>query len=268
LKSINNILAAIILLVCCGCKDSPNEIVEEPIQKGERVMVLLETELPLAKEEWSPEPPQRSSQAFMVPEGTKLLSRGAKVTSTKDPFLLVGDLAMITDGNVKQDSNYHVELWSYDEEFWDGPQWVQIELEKTYAIYAILVWHYYLPDSREYDYYKVGEDTYLARVYQDVVVQISNDPDFQKSVTTVYNNDHDNSSGLGTGMDAIYVETSEGRWINVQGVEGKYVRLYSWGHKRLWGSKDETPEKYSGYPESNDYIEVEVYGKQPPDIID
>ncbi len=223
-----------------------------PVEQG--IMVVLKTDLPLAKKEWTPEPPQLSSQAIMVPEGTRLLSRGAKVTGSDDKSV-IGNLAMITDGNVKQKFSYNVELL-------DGLQWVQIDLENTHAIRAILVWHYYLPDSLDYDYYRGGEHRYLARVYQDVVIQTSNDPHFREGVSTVYNNDHDNSSGLGRGEDAMYIETREGRWINTKGVNARYVRLYSNGHKRLWGDKDEMPtEWHDNYDRSNDYIEVEVYGE-------
>lgn len=219
------------------------DIPNADLQQGP--MVQLVTDLPLAKHDRSQGPLPQSSQAFMVPEGTRLLSRGTEVTSSDSPPLL-GKLAHITDGNVEQERDYHVELM-------DGLQWVQLDLGKPHALYAILVWHYYLPELE--DYWTGGEQPWLARVYQDVVIQISNDPSFQKSVTTVYNNDHDNSSGLGKGSDVSYVETKDGRWINAKGVEGRYVRLYSNGHKNLLVGKVRFDSK------SNDYIEVEVYGK-------
>jgi hypothetical protein len=93
-------------------------------------------------------------------------------------------------------------------------------------------------------------------VYEDVVVQISNDPAFKKEVTTIFNNDHDNSSGLGKGKDDTYIESCEGRWINPKGVEGRYVRLYSNGHRR-GNRSDDSMTKVA----MNHYIEVEVYGK-------
>jgi hypothetical protein len=100
----------------------------------------------------------------------------------------------------------------------------------VHDIYAILVWHFHKQ----------------ARVYFDVVVQVADDPDFINNVTTVFNNDHDNSAGLGVGSDMHYVETSEGKLIDAKGVRGRYVRLYSNGNSSN---------------ELNHYIEVEVYGK-------
>ncbi len=108
-------------------------------------------------------------------------------------------------------------------------QWVQIDLGASYALHAILVWHYHSQ----------------PRVYRGVVVQASDDRDFLKGVVTVFNNDHDNSSGLGIGKDKEYIEVAEGRPIDPKGVKGRYVRLYSDGNT----SND-----------LNYYVEVEVYG--------
>ena len=66
-----------------------------------------------------------------------------------------------------------------------------------------------------------------------------------ENVATVFNNDHDNSAGLGVGDDLHYVETSEGKLIECGGVEGRYVRLFSRG---------------SHIDAKNHYTEVEVYG--------
>ena len=82
-------------------------------------------------------------------------------------------------------------------------------------------------------------------MYKDVIVQISDDPDFVIGVETLFNNDHDNSSGQGVGNDLHYVETHEGKLIDCRGVHGQYVRLYSNGNT----SND-----------LNHYIEVEVHG--------
>ncbi len=133
---------------------------------------------------------------------------------------------MITDDDKEAADGSYVEL---------GPfvQHVQVDLEKTAEIYAIVVWHYHKQ----------------PRVYYDVVVQISDDPDFISGVTTVFNNDHDNSAGLGIGKDMHYVETSEGKLIDClsQGSpKGRYVRLHSNGNT---GN------------DLNHYIEVAVYGK-------
>jgi len=64
-------------------------------------------------------------------------------------------------------------------------------------------------------------------------------------VTTAFNNDHDNSSGLGIGKDKEYIETSEGKLIDPRGVRGRYIRLWSNGNT----SND-----------MNHYVEAEIFG--------
>ena len=235
MKTTKLISIAVCLLTCAGCQHN---------------MVELETDLPSVFKE-APTPRRKPGEKFLVPQGTKLLSRGVEVTSS-DEEPIIGKLEMITDGNEEaQDTGYY----GYSVELVPGLQWVQLDLGKPHALYAILVWHYYSPKS--YDYGWGWEYTHeWPRVYQDVVVQISNDPAFKKDVITVFNNDHDNSSGLGKGKDDTYVETSEGRWIDPKGVEGRYVRLYSRGY-----SCHNNKYKITQKVEFNHYIEVEVYGK-------
>jgi hypothetical protein len=152
---------------------------------------------------------------FLVPVGTVNLAKGKKVTtSSGDP--VVGTLDLVTDGDKEGDEGSWVELDP-------GKQWVQIDLEKTADISAVLVWHYH---SQQ-------------RVYFDVVVQVSDDPKFEKDVTTIF----DNSAA---GKDLAYIETYEGKLIDAKGAKGRYVRLYSKGN---------TTNKM------NHYIEVEVFGK-------
>jgi len=119
---------------------------------------------------------------FYVPVGTKLLSLKRPVKSS-DMQPVIGELGMVTDGEKEGGDGYFIELGP-------GKQWVQIDLGASYALHAILVWHYHSQ----------------ARVYHDVIVQVSEDRDFLRGVTTVFNNDHDNSSGLGIGKDKEYVE--------------------------------------------------------------
>ena len=68
-----------------------------------------------------------------------------------------------------------------------------------------------------------------ARVYFDVVVQLADDAGFTKNVRTIFNNDADNSSRLGVGLDREYFETSQGRIIDGKGVRARYVRGYTKG---------------------------------------
>lgn len=158
---------------------------------------------------------------FFVPVGTRLLSLKRPVRSS-DMQPVIGELSMITDGEKNGGDGYFVELGP-------GRQWAEIDLGAPYALHAILAWHYHTQ----------------ARVYRDVIVQVSDDKDFLKGVTTIFNNDHDNSSGLGVGKDKEYIETAEGKLFDPKGVKGRYVRLYSRGNT----SND-----------LNHYVEVEVYG--------
>ena len=166
----------------------------------------------------------RPRPPVVVPVGAnKLLSRNCKVTSST-PVPVIGELAFITDGDKEHDMASLVELGP-------GVQWVQVDLGREREIYAACVWHYH-------------EE---PRVYHDVVCSISNDPDFIDGVATVFNNDDDNSAKLGAGSDKEYYETNEGRLFATRGVRGRYVRFTSNG---------------STSNAMNDYLEVEVFGKE------
>jgi len=169
------------------------------------------------------EPAQKGKRPdFMVPAGTVNLAKGKTVTSS-DNEPVIGTLDLITDGDKEGDEGSWVELGP-------GKQWVQIDLGKTADIYAVMLWHFHSQ----------------ARVYFDVVAQVSDDPTFSKDVTTIFNADAANELSLGAGTDRPYVETYEGKLIDAKGVKGRYVRLYSKGN---------TTNKL------NHYIEVEVFGK-------
>ena len=170
----------------------------------------------LEKPRGKPRPP------FYAPAGTKNVAFEKPVTST-DELPIIGEIEMITDGDKEAADGSYVELGPFQQQ-------VTIDLEAEYNIYAVLVWHYHKQ----------------ARVYFDMVVQVANDPDFVDDVTTLFNNDIDNSAGLGVGKDKHYTETAEGRLIAGKGVRARYVRLYSNGNN----SND-----------LNHYIEVEVFGK-------
>jgi hypothetical protein len=79
-----------------------------------------------------------------------------------------------------------------------------------------------------------------------VVVQVSDDPAFKTTVKTIFNNDIDDSLGLGAGRDLSYVETYEGKLMEGKGAQGRYVRLFSNGNT---------------HDDLNHYTEVEVYGR-------
>jgi hypothetical protein len=169
-------------------------------------------EKPLGK----PRPP------FMAPAGAENVSFEQPVSST-DEEPVIGEIEMITDGDKEAGDGSYVEL---------GPfmQHITIDLGEKHEMYAVILWHFHKQ----------------PRVYFDVIVQVADDPDFIKNVKTVFNNDHDNSAGLGVGKDMHYVETAEGKLIDAKGVQGRYVRCYSNGNNNN---------------DLNHYIEVEVHGK-------
>lgn len=164
---------------------------------------------------------------FMAPAGTKNLSAKKKVTSS-DAAPIIGELTMIADGDKDGSDGSFVELAP-------GKQWVQIDLEKSADLYAIVVWHYHAE----------------GRVYHAVVAQVSDDPTFKQNVTTVFNNDFDNTLGFGAGKNLEYIDDYRGKVLDAKTANGapshgRYVRLYSNGNT----SNDQ-----------NHYIEVEVFGK-------
>jgi hypothetical protein len=238
------LLLAVVLVLIASCKKSSTESSsEEPKQQtvdkaqadkadaGAAKLVPLDIKLPkpmfvgtpqnirvpnLEKPLGKPRPP------FLAPAGTKNVAFEKTVTSS-DEEPIIGEIEMISDGDKEAADGSYVEL---------GPflQHVTIDLEAEYDIYAVLLWHFHKQ----------------ARVYFDVVVQVADDPDFITHVRTLFNNDHDNSSGLGIGSGMHYVETSEGKLIDAKGVRARYVRLYSNGNSNN---------------DLNHYIEVEIFGQ-------
>ena len=185
----------------------------KPVFVGTEKPIDIENLEPLSKD---PRP------VLMVPEGTELLSRNQPVTSS-DENPIIGWLDLVTDGDKEATDGCWVELGP-------GVQWVQLDLGQPKQIHAIVVWH----EHRQ------------AVVCKDVVIRIADDVDFITNVRTVFNNDMDNSAGLGAGTDMHYVETNEGRLIPVEGLTAQYVRFYSNGNTAN---------------DVNRYTEVEVYGK-------
>jgi hypothetical protein len=168
------------------------------------------------------EPANVKRADIMVAPDVKLLSKGKTVTSS-DALPVIGELSYLTDGDKSGIDGAYVELGP-------GVQWVQVDLGAPAKIAAVAVWHFHSQ----------------GRVYHDVIIQISDDKDFKKGVTTIFNNDDDNSAKLGKGSDKAYVETNHGRVLPAKGTSGRYVRLVSNGN-----TSDEL----------NHYCEVEVFGQ-------
>lgn len=170
------------------------------------------------------EKPSETPRApFMAPKRVKNLALKKKVTgSDADP--ISGSYDLVTDGNKEFSDDTFLEMHR-------KTQWIQIDLGATYPIYAILIWHCHN----------------TPQIYRDVVVLGSEDPTFEDpaKITTLYNNDHDNSSKLGAGKDLEYFENYEGRLIDTKGKKMRYIRCYSRG---------------STYSSMNRYMEVEAWG--------
>jgi len=220
--------ASVLLFSACGDKTASDDstATTSPPAAGS---IPLTTDIPPEEIIGTPQPVKvpnlelapNTAPVLMVPEGTTLLSAGKPVTGSDD-FPIIGELDYVTDGDKEGSEGFFVEIM-------DGLQWVQIDLEQSYDLSAIWVWHYHSQ----------------ARAYNDVIVQVSNDPEFTEGVTTLFNNDYDNSAEFGKGYDRPYVDSRYGKLIDAQGANAQYVRLYSSGNTAN---------------DMNHYIEVEVYG--------
>jgi len=191
-------------------------VLPPPAMKGTpQTLPTNTTALPLTSD---PRPP------FLAPKGVVNVALGKPVTAS-DTNLINGELKLITDGKKEAFEENVVTLRR-------GLRWVQIDLQAEYKLYAILIWH----------------DFNVPLVYRDVIVQLSDDPEFKTGVETIFNNDQKNTAGLGIGTDREYFEnslTGDGKLIDAKGIKARYVRCYS------KGSTDSA---------LNSYIEVEAFG--------
>ncbi|HEY3323368.1 MAG TPA: hypothetical protein VGP72_23130 [Planctomycetota bacterium] len=112
-----------------------------------------------------------------------------------------------------------------------GLQWVQIDLGEMCEVFAVVIWH----DHKE------------PRVCHDVIVQVAEDKDMLVDAKTLFNNDADNSAGLGVGSDLEYIDSAEGKLIDAKGAKARFIRCYSNGN---------------GTNDLNHYIEIEVWGRK------
>ncbi|MDB4384892.1 discoidin domain-containing protein [Opitutaceae bacterium] len=168
------------------------------------------------------EAPNTPPPVIKIPAEVTNVAAGKTVTSS-DEWPIIGELDMITDGDKESEDGYYVELGEMQ-------QWVQVDLEAKTEIYGIGIWHYHAQ----------------PRAYLDVIIQVSDDAEFASGVTTIFNNDHDDSSSMGRGSDPAYIEKNHGRLIPGKKATGRYVRFYSNGNTS------------DGL---NQYIEVEVFGR-------
>jgi hypothetical protein len=159
---------------------------------------------------------------LLVPAGLSNLARASKVTCS-DTNVQGEALARITDGDKNSSGDSTVLLRK-------GKQYVQVDLGDSSELFAVVIWHAY----NEH------------KVYHSVIVQLSDDPGFEKGTRTLFNNDQENKLGLGAGTDREYFETYQGKLIEARGARGRYLRFYTKG-------STESP--------LNEYTEIEVYGR-------
>ncbi len=195
-------------------------------------MVPLDLKLPAPAFKGTPKEIQLSSYVeplsekprppMMVPKGLKNLAPAAKLTAS-DVNATPDILAKITDGDKEPGEQSIIYLRK-------GTQYVQMDFGSPQEMFAIVIWHAHNS----------------SKVYHDVIVQVADDQDFKESVRTIFNNDQDNTSGLGAGTDREYFETNEGKLIDAKGAKARYIRFYS-----------------NGSTESrlNELTEIEVYGR-------
>jgi hypothetical protein len=158
---------------------------------------------------------------FLAPAGVQNVALNKKVTAS-DPKPHSGTPSLLTDGSKEAIDDDVLELHK-------GVQHVQVDLAAEYQIHAIVIWL----DHRYY------------QIVHDVVVQVADDAEFTQNVRTLFNNDTDNSAGLGAGKDKEYFETKEGRLIPAQGIKARYVRCTTKGNSES---------------ANNNFTEIEVYG--------
>jgi Na+-transporting NADH:ubiquinone oxidoreductase subunit NqrC len=166
---------------------------------------------------------------FMAPPGIKNLALGRPVSCGMEDEPIIGELDQITDGIKKSGPFDFVELDP-------GPQWVQIDLGKRQTVHAIAVWHFYKNPT----------------IYNDVIVQVADDAEFANNVRTLFNNDHDDSTGLGAGKDTAYYarwwsELVDARGDDKKGTPARYVRVYSNGGASI--------------DDMTRFVEIQIYGE-------
>ncbi len=224
-----------------GCKgrDDSKQPKEEPCPKDGIELVELDLELDAITSATPPRgsledisPPHlrktKKREPFMVVQGLENLALFKPVTVSEKP--ITGEIEQITDG-IKTSEGF---------DFVEGPGWIQVDLEEPASIHAIVVWHFYKSPV----------------IYDDIIVRVSDDANFSQNVRTLFNNDHDNSAGMGTGSDTAYLSVGWGEIVDARDVDltpvtARFIRVY-------------TGKSTDGL--SPRYVEIAVYGKPGPGV--
>jgi predicted RecA/RadA family phage recombinase len=151
------------------------------------------------------------------------VSAGRAPTYSSNNVLYETSPSTLTDGA----ATYYVGVGDANESVY-----AQIDLGAIYDVSKVKMWHFFAD----------------GRTYKDVIVQLSQTADFSSYVTTVFNNDKDNSAGQGYGVNAEYAEGAGGKTVSFQPISARYVRFWIGGNHT---------DPY------NQFVELQVYGTTP-----
>ncbi|QNK54901.1 fibronectin type III domain-containing protein [Paenibacillus sp. PAMC21692] len=169
--------------------------------------------------------------------GVNVAMNKTVAASTSDLF--GGSLGVVTDGQSANSSGYAGIRTT------TGPQYYQIDLGAAYALGRLRIVNDW------------GSSASVYRTNKDVIVLLSNDPTFATGVTVVYNNDANNSVGLGAGTDPEFQEPpgGVGTWFDLgTPVNARYARVWGNGHVRVDNSSHavNTPIEFEAYADPGD----------------
>lgn len=135
------------------------------------------------------------------------VNQSASIAPTSSTSSAVaGELAKITNG----DNNSWCDLGG------SGPHEVTVDLGVVKTLRQIKVWGLF----------------HNTRMYSDRIVRISeNGSDWY----TIFNNDSDNSAGVGIGTHSEYIETQDGKVFTIPDINAQYIQVWS-GDDNLGGN--------------------------------
>ena len=169
---------------------------------------------------------------YVISDGAQNVALGKPVvfTGNTETFQGIANASLVNDGYFDA---YNV-FGSTDGQ----PCFAVIDFEKEYMIDRVVVkaWHDW--------------------AFTDVIVQLSESADFTSGVYTVFNNDTDNSVGVGAGTDGAYIENpSGGHSFTFAPVRARYMRFYNQSaqnttRKSIW----EEMQAYTAYDEGTELL--------------
>lgn len=162
-----------------------------------------------------------------------------KTVTASTTDLFGGSLSLVTDGQSASASGYAGIRTT------NGPQYYQVDLGAAYALNRLRIVNDW------------GSSASVYRTNKDIIVLLSNDPAFSTGVTVVYNNDANNSVGLGAGSDPEFQEPpgGVGTWFDLgTPVNARYARVWGNGHVRADNSVHavNTPIEFEAYADPGD----------------